>query len=376
MSLVSIVIPLHDTRAFVRRAVDSALAQTHVELEVIVVDDSSTDASVEEIRDLVAAGRVRLIAQPQRGTAAARNTGWRASRGDHLLFLDSDDEIAPRLLARLLGELDPVDPRRVAYCEVSRIGLDGELLPGAERCVAGARRSLEGDLLPALAFGGFFQVHCMLLPRRLVETAGGFDERMRWCEDFHLHLRLFALGARARFVAEPLAHYRIRPGSKSSDPARMRSWTAAAIADVARRHPAAFAAALPECRVEFEWLRESVRRDGEQHVDRCASYVAALEQELRRGAASARGRLPWHERRPAPPGPHAPRSRMESTPATEIEAGPGPEEVAAVYLRMYLVATAQNAALWRAARARLERCQGRARRLERALARRAARGVD
>ncbi len=373
MSLVSIVIPVYETRPWVRRAVESALAQRHEPIEVIVVDDGSTDGSIGEIRDLLVDGRVRLIRQPNRGVAAARNLGWRASRGDHLLFLDSDDEIAPDLIGALLGALEPGHPRQVAYCQTDRMDESGRQLPAQARSLGPARLHHEGNLLPALAFGGFFQIHSLLLRRALLEECGGFDERFRWCEDFQLHLRLFALGATARFLPLPLARYRIRPGNKSSNLARMRSWTAAAIADAVRRHPAAFAAALPECRLEFEWLLAKVRHDGEEHVARCAAYAGELERELRPGAVAAHDRLLRPTRQPGPPGPLTPRSRAEAPRVTEVDTASGPEEVAGIYLRMFLEATAESAALWRAARARLERCEGRARRLERALARRAAR---
>lgn len=378
MSLVSIVIPLFETRPYVRRAVESALAQTHSEVEVILVDDGSTDGGAEEVRDLVASGRVRLIRRPNGGVAAARNTGWRASEGSHLLFLDSDDEIAPRHVETLLGRLARAHPRQVAYCEVSRIDVGGEILAGEQRVVAEARRRTEGNLLPQLVFGGFFQVHCVLLPRVLVEEAGGFDQRFRWCEDFHFHLRLFARGAAACFVDEPLARYRIRPGSKSSDPEIMRRWTRAALAAAARSHPAAFVAALPECREEFVWLRERVRSDGERHLERCCAHVAALEAELRarRGSDRQTGHAgpSWRARRLAAPGPCGPPSWSDAAAAIADESRPPlPERVAAGFLDLLDASAAETAAIWVAARARLERCQARARRLKRALARTAPR---
>lgn len=327
MSLVSIVIPLFDTRPYVRRAVESALAQTYAETEVIVVDDGSTDGGAEEIRDFVDGGRVRLIERANGGTAAARNSGWRAGRGELLHFLDSDDEVDPRLVARLVERRDPGDPLSVAYCDFRRVDLRGETLPGSERTIAGSRRHLEGDLLPALTLGNFLQSHCVLLARALVERVGGFDERFPHCEDYHLWLRLFAIGASARFVDEPLARYRSRPGSGSSDPDAMRRWSGEALASAASAHPAAFAAALPAMREEADWIRESVRRDGEEHVRRCRAHVASLEALLR-----------------------------------------APEAVVAAVSRLRSEAAAETEALWRDAHRRLERCRARARELERELA--------
>ncbi len=176
--------------------------------------------------------------------------------------------------------LDRMDPSRFAYCDFSRMNVEGEPIAGSERTIADSRLHLEGNLLPALAFGGFLQTHCVLLPRGLVEAAGGFDESFPHCEDFHLWLRLCALGATARFLDEPLARYRIRPGSSSSNAVEMRRWTVAALNDVARGFPAAIGAALPGCHDEFAWILEAVRGAGDGQVGVCESHVRALEAEL------------------------------------------------------------------------------------------------
>ncbi len=218
MSLVSIVIPLFDTRPYVRRAVESALAQTHAEIEVIVVDDGSTDGGAEEIRDFVDGGRVRLIeranggsrrrpqlrlaGEPGRASALPRqrrrdrspttSPGWSAPR---------PGRSAERRLLRLLS-------RGPARRDAS----------GFRAAIAGSRRHLEGDLLPALASAISSSATACCWREPSSNGSAASTSASAHCEDYHLRLRLFAIGASARFVDEPLARYRSRPGSGSSDP--------------------------------------------------------------------------------------------------------------------------------------------------------------
>ena len=103
MPLVSIIIPCFNAEACLQETLDSALAQTHPEVEIIVVDDGSTDGT----RALVAAygDRLRVIHGPNQGAASARNTGTALARGEFLLYLDADDLLEPEAIASRLAAL-------------------------------------------------------------------------------------------------------------------------------------------------------------------------------------------------------------------------------------------------------------------------------
>ena len=101
--LVSICITNHDYGRFVGAAVESALAQTHPAVEVVVVDDGSTDASLDVLAAY--AGRVTVVAQPNAGQGAAVNAGFARSRGEVVLFLDADDELLPTVVEQVVDVL-------------------------------------------------------------------------------------------------------------------------------------------------------------------------------------------------------------------------------------------------------------------------------
>jgi glycosyltransferase involved in cell wall biosynthesis/SAM-dependent methyltransferase len=104
-ALVSIVIPTYDHGAYLKEAVDSALAQTYRNVEVIVVDDGSTDAETPRVLGAIQDPRVRVIRQQHQGLASARNNGMGAARGDYLVFLDADDRLERHAAAILLYAL-------------------------------------------------------------------------------------------------------------------------------------------------------------------------------------------------------------------------------------------------------------------------------
>jgi glycosyltransferase involved in cell wall biosynthesis len=132
----SVVIPVRDRADVVGRAVASVLAQTFADLEVVVVDDGSTDHSVDAVR-AVADRRVRLVRQERQGLDAARAVGLRRSRGRHVSVLEPDDEAAPGWLARVGRLIDSTDAALVGcggeqrHADGSRTVVARSLRPGA-----------------------------------------------------------------------------------------------------------------------------------------------------------------------------------------------------------------------------------------------------
>jgi len=205
---VSVVVPCFNGARFVGEAVASALAQTHRDLEVVVVDDGSTDDSAARVRAL-GDPRVRVVAQANAGVAAARNRGAAEARGDYLAFLDQDDSWLPEKLARQLARFAERPAAGIVYCDGFIVSEHGAVLD-----TWGARYRLPaGHVFEALASRCVIPVSTLVLPRATFEAVGGF-RGFRYVEDLDLILRV-AAGHPIEMVATPLARYRIHPGSET-----------------------------------------------------------------------------------------------------------------------------------------------------------------
>lgn len=218
-SQISVVIPTCNSGAFLKQTLDSALNQTVAPLEIIVVDDGSTDGTADWIETNYGA-RVRLIRQRNGGVAAARNTGWRAARGPWIAFLDHDDVWLPNKLERLLSAATATTG--VVYGRWREVNERGEALPDAAQLTT--QKWWKGA--SGHVFGWLFGWRCPLISmsvpivrRELLEQIGGFDSSCVPCDDWDLWLRL-AKRTQFAFVDETLVDYRCYPAQQSRDEAK------------------------------------------------------------------------------------------------------------------------------------------------------------
>ncbi len=203
--LVSVIIPAYNATAFLGETLDSVLAQTYPNLEIIVVDDGSTDATPELLDSY--GDRIRVLRQANAGQAAARNHGAREARGELLAFLDSDDLWDPDKIARQVELLGRFPAALAVYCDHRTIDAQGR--PVASNAALDYPRA-SGDMLRALLLGCcIITPGLVLLRRHAFDASGGFDEAplMRGHEDYALWLRLATQGS---FVYSPdtLVSYR------------------------------------------------------------------------------------------------------------------------------------------------------------------------
>jgi glycosyltransferase involved in cell wall biosynthesis len=127
MARISVIIPAFNRAHLIGETIESVLAQTFREFELIVVDDGSTDRTAEVVRSYD--GPIRYRFQPNQGRSSARNAGYAASRGEYICFLDSDDVLAPQMLERLAGMLDARDELGFVYCDSQFVDQSGAPLP-------------------------------------------------------------------------------------------------------------------------------------------------------------------------------------------------------------------------------------------------------
>lgn len=208
LSAVSVVIPTYNHANYLGQAIESVRAQTIPAFEIIVVDDGSTD----DTRTLI--GRypdVRYIYQVNRGLSAARNTGLKASRGNHLVFLDADDRLLPEAIQAGLQCFAAHPDTGFVSGRYVRVNERGEILP---------RRygdSPVSEHYLALLHGNYIGMHATVMYRReILEQIGGFDVSLRACEDYDVYLRI----ARDHPVAtheKVVAEYRMHDSNMSRD---------------------------------------------------------------------------------------------------------------------------------------------------------------
>ena len=231
--LVTIVIPVYNGARFLREAVESALGQTYRPVEIVAVDDGSTDDSAA----ILAAygGRITVVHQANAGVAAARNRGIAAGRGPWVAFLDQDDLWDPRKLeTQLLGTREGDD---VIHC-------NARVIDEAGNVVADSRSKPQRKAPPGLANIIAYRPMCMctvLVRRDALLSVEGFDSANRFgTDDWQLWLALAATGRRFRYVDQVLASYRVHGSNVSSDWRRMMAGNDYALGIIRSQYPRAF----------------------------------------------------------------------------------------------------------------------------------------
>lgn len=204
---VSVVIPTYNRRHSLPNALESVLRQTYSDIEVIVVDDCSTDDTMAYLES-VADPRLRVIRHAvNKGAGGARNTGIAAARAPMIAFQDSDDEWLVSKLARQMAAYEKAGSPDfgAVYCGKVTYG-EGEAGRRGRRLVSYAPRpevKAEGDILQSLLRESLISTQTLLVRKDLLDAIGGFDESLRIGEDWELAIRL-ARHTRFVFIDEPL----------------------------------------------------------------------------------------------------------------------------------------------------------------------------
>lgn len=218
-NLVSIVVCAFNNWPDLDVAVCSALQQSHRQIEVIVVDNSSTDATAGELQAKFG-GRIRHIRQPNKDCAGAYNTGFAAASGEFIQFMDGDDVLAPNKVAKQL-EIFRSDPQLdIVYGDIRNFERGGGTPMWADVETRPEPDMLEALLLPG-KYGAGINALGALFHRRAVEKTGPWDEDL-YCEDTEYWLRAAWRGCRfGHCPSSPMGFKRIRPGQKTADLAAM-----------------------------------------------------------------------------------------------------------------------------------------------------------
>lgn len=202
---VSVIIPAYRAAGFIAQALDSVLAQTYDDYEIIVVNDGSPDTEALEGVLAQYADSIFYIRQDNRGPAGARNTAIHAARGMFIGMLDADDSWMPEFLESQVAFIDTPPGLDVAYADCLLVG---------NPATAGMTGMQVTPQSGPVTFEALLQRRCwvptstVLARRRSLLNAGLFNEAYRCCEDFDLWLRMLHCGARFGYQTSLLARHR------------------------------------------------------------------------------------------------------------------------------------------------------------------------
>ena len=213
----SVVIPAYNQAGFLAQAVESVLAQTFRDFEIIVVDDGSTDDT-----PAVASGfgeKIRYIRQENRGLAGARNSGLRAAQGEYVGLLDSDDIWLPGYIEQMMKLAEQNPATAVFTCVARCIAADGQSLPQ----VMGYHPRAQANSFELILRSNYIIPSTACLQREKALQIGLFDGTLpSGCEDWDLWLRYLAQGETIHSIPDALVLYRIHGSSLSASTGRMQ----------------------------------------------------------------------------------------------------------------------------------------------------------
>ena len=211
LPLISVVIPVYNSASYLGGAIRSVLDQTYSNVEIIVVDDGSTDGSGDVTSSF--GNRVRYVRQDNMGACAARNYGIRLAKGSYIAFLDADDLWLPEKLTEQSAVLEAKPKFGAVHCGTTRMNETGTQLSGN---TSGLKQRVNGDV-----FVEFFESNIsviltstVLVRKSCFESIGMFDGSGAVVDDHDFFLRL-AAHYPIWFIAEALVRYRIIPRSLS-----------------------------------------------------------------------------------------------------------------------------------------------------------------
>lgn len=279
--LVSVVVPTYNRANTVGETVDSILAQTYDSLELIVVDDGSTDGTSQVMQAYLGKDpRVTYLTKPNGGVASARNLGVAHAQGEFIAFCDSDDIWKPDKLSRQTPLFQ--DPAvTLVYTGVLLLHANGKISPNLRGGYC------EGQCFETLLTHNRVACSTAVARAAALDMNDLFDERrdLQGVEDKHLWTRLARIGTLAA-VREPLVIYRLSPGSVSSNLERMLNAELLCLHDLETRFAPLSSHEKALFRQAYAWFNRTYGRD---------MFTAASYKPARRALAIARhmGNFRW-----------------------------------------------------------------------------------
>ncbi len=199
---VSVIIPVYNAESFIEETLESALAQTYKNIEIIVVNDGSTDGSYKKIKPYLPS--IKYISQENKGVSSARNNGIRQSKGELIAFLDSDDVWVPEKLQIQVEYLNENKNTAFVHSNIKYINESSQLISPETDFVPG----ISGMCFRELFEGNKIATSTVVIRKDCLERVGYFTENITFAEDYELWLKMakhFPIG----YLDQPLLRYRV-----------------------------------------------------------------------------------------------------------------------------------------------------------------------
>lgn len=208
--LVSVIIPAYNAGLFIEEAIRSVYSQTYTQIEAIVVNDGSTDSTEEVVKKLTDGGNeLKYIHQVNQGVSAARNRGFKASKGVYILFLDADDVLLPNNIEAKVNKIEQND--------FGLVHTDMAFINDQSIRTGGVNQGLEGEVIEDLLLWERCVIPApssIMIKRAVCEDVGLFSEELSTAADQEFFFRVAAKYKVGR-VAEPLGLYRVHSNNMS-----------------------------------------------------------------------------------------------------------------------------------------------------------------
>jgi len=205
--LVSIIIPAYNAEGYIKRALKSALGQTYKNIEIVVIDDGSTDKTAQIVK-LIYSPKIVYIYQENQGLGAARNNGIKASKGQYITFLDADDYYLSEKIEKQVEFLQNRPDDQVVYCDFISFYSKAPL-----KFLKKIHKKLSGDVLKYLLKSCFINPNTIMLKRQVLENVGLFNEQRYYPEDWKIWLDISLAGFKFSYLDEALVVIEMREES-------------------------------------------------------------------------------------------------------------------------------------------------------------------
>lgn len=226
---VSIIIPLYNAEQYIAECLDSVVKQTYKNIEIIIVDDGSTDGSLDIVKSLYSGEkRIILLSQENKGASAARNVGLQRATGKYIQFLDADDKLDENKIQIQMDLLKSLQyPKDIlVFSAWTILGKPFEEMGQNQKTVWHDYENPIDILVDFPLNGCCLPLYVYLTSIELIKKAGGWDETLTLNDDGEFFARVINESASLRFVDKALAYYRPTPNSlsKTKSSASVDSW--------------------------------------------------------------------------------------------------------------------------------------------------------